>query len=95
MRDCLDLGFYVSFTCNITYKKSQGLRDLIKIVPLDRFCLETDGPYLSPEGCRGKRNEPGFVRLLAEEIARIKGIAVEGVAEATTANAKDFFNLPI
>ncbi len=93
LKDCLDLGYYVSFTCNVTYKKSQALRDILKIVPLDRFCLETDAPYLSPEGYRGKRNEPWFVALLAQEVAKIRGCSLEEVANATTANAKKFFGI--
>lgn len=93
LKDCLDLGYFVSFTCNITYKKSQQLRDIVKIVPLDRFCLETDAPYLSAEGYRGKRNEPWFVSLLAQEVAKIRGIPVEEIARATTENAKMFFGI--
>jgi len=93
LKNCLDLGYYVSFTCNITYKKSQHLRDILKIVPLDRFCLETDAPYLSPEGYRGKRNEPWFVSLLAQEVANIRGVSLEDVAYATTENAKKFFGI--
>jgi TatD DNase family protein len=95
MIDCLDLGFYISFTCNITYKKSQDLRQLVKKAPLDRICLETDAPYLSPEGFRGKRNEPGFVRLLAQAVADIRGLALEDVARATTENAKKFFSIDV
>jgi len=91
---CLELGFYVSFTCNVTYKKAQALRDTARGVPLERLMLETDAPYLSPEGFRGQRNEPRQVRFVAETIARIKGIDPETVAAATTANAKAFFNLP-
>ncbi|MDD5079675.1 MAG: TatD family hydrolase [Candidatus Omnitrophica bacterium] len=93
MRQCLDLGYYLSFTCNITYKKAENLRQLLKIAPLDRICLETDAPYLSPEGYRGKRNEPWFVKMAAEEIARVRGISFEEVCRATTENAKKFFNL--
>lgn len=92
---CLDRGFYVSFTCNITYKKSDALRDVLAYVPADRLCLETDGPYLSPEGHRGKRNEPMFVRLLAEKVASLRGESLDAVASATTGNAVRFFNLPI
>jgi len=61
MKSCLDMGFYISFTCNITYKKAQNLRDLVKLIPMDKLLLETDAPYLSPEGFRGKRNEPAQV----------------------------------
>jgi len=93
LKECLDLGFFISFTCNITYKKAEDLRSLVKVVPLERLMLETDAPFLSPEGFRGKRNEPSGVRLLAEEIARIKEISVDEIAGVTTANAKEFFKL--
>jgi TatD DNase family protein len=93
LKNCLDLGFLISFTCNVTYKKAQDLRDIIKLVPLDNLLLETDAPYLSPEGSRGKRNEPSAVRMLAEFVADIKGLSLDSVAYATTANAKRFFNL--
>lgn len=93
LRSCLDLGLFVSFTGNITYKRSQELREIVRLVPADRFCLETDAPYLSPEGHRGTRNEPGMVRLLAEEVARIRGASVGEVAECTTRNARSFFRL--
>lgn len=92
LRACLDLGFFISFTCNITYKKAQGLRDVAKLIPLDRLLLETDAPYLSPEGLRGKRNEPLNVRYVAEEIAKIKRVSTEEIAKITTNNAKNFFN---
>ena len=62
--------------------------------PLDRLMLETDAPFLSPEGFRGKRNEPMHVKLLAEEISRIKKINIEEVAKVTTDNARSFFGLP-
>jgi len=93
LKQCLELGFFVSFTCNITYKKAENLRIVAKATPLDRIMLETDCPYLSPEGQRGKRNEPQAIKLLAEEIARIKAISAEEVANITTANAKRFFKL--
>ena len=85
--------FFISFTCNITYKKADNLRRLVKAVPLDKLLLETDAPFLSPEGFRGTRNEPCQVRLLAGEIARIKGLELGEIAACTTANAKCFFNL--
>ena len=89
----LDLGFFVSFTCNITYKNANNLRAIVKETPLEKLLLETDAPYLAPEGLRGARNEPAFVKLLAEEVAKIKEVSMEEVARATTANAKLFFNL--
>jgi len=88
---CLDLGFFVSFTCNITYKKAQNLRDIVKLIPIDRLMLETDCPYLSPEGFRGKRNDPSFVKMLAEGVAQLRGITFEEVANVTTANVRKFF----
>jgi len=93
LREILDLGFYVSFTCNITYKKAQKLRDIVRIAPLERIFLETDAPYLPAEGYRGKRNEPWFVRILAQEIAKIKGISFEEVSRVTTKNAEGFFKI--
>jgi len=93
LKECLDSGFYISFTCNITYKKAQALRDMVKLTPLDRLMLETDAPYLSPEGFRGKRNEPMQVKLLAEAVSLIKGVSIEEIADKTTRNAKEFFKL--
>ena len=94
LKKCLDSGFFISFTCNITYKKAQDLRRYVKLTPLERLMLETDAPFLPPEGFRGKRNEPAYVKLLAREIARIKGVSPEEVAGVTTDNARRFFNLP-
>ncbi|MDD4893695.1 MAG: TatD family hydrolase [Candidatus Omnitrophica bacterium] len=94
LKKCLDSGFLISFTCNITYKKAQGLRDIVKLTPLDRMMLETDAPFLPPEGFRGKRNEPAYVKILAEEVARIKAIGIDEIARVTTENAKRFYNLP-
>lgn len=91
LKDCLSLGFFISFTCNITYRKADNLRNLVKITPLERLLLETDAPFLPPEGLRGRRNEPLYVKNLAGEIARIKEIDLDEVARVTTANAKSFF----
>lgn len=93
LKECLDLGFFISFTCNITYKKAQNLRRIAKLTPLEKIFLETDAPFLPPEGMRGKRNEPLFVKQLAQELAGIKEVSVEQIAAVTTANAKRFFNL--
>ncbi len=93
LKECLSLGFFISFTCNITYKKADNLRELVKAVPLERLLLETDAPYLPPEGLRGKRNEPAYVKHLAEEVARIKEVGLDEVAAVTTDNAKQFFNI--
>ncbi|KPK97083.1 MAG: hydrolase TatD [Omnitrophica WOR_2 bacterium SM23_72] len=93
LKECLDLGFFVSFTCNITYKKAEALRDLVRVAPLERLLLETDAPFLPPEEFRGQRNEPLYVRHLAREIARIKEISLDEVARVTTHNAKKFFRI--
>ena len=93
LKECLDLGFLLSFTCNVTYKKADNLRNIVKDAPLEKILLETDAPYLAPEGLRGRRNEPLNVKILAETIAQIKQIGVEQVARVTTDNAKKFFNL--
>ncbi len=92
---CLDLGLSISFTCNVTYKKSEALRELVKYVPSDRILLETDCPYLSPEGQRGKRNQPANVRLLAQFIADLRGCSLEDIAKNTSENAIRLFQLSI
>jgi TatD DNase family protein len=89
----LDLGLYVSFTCNLTYKKAENLKELARSVPLERLLLETDAPFLPPEGFRGKRNEPGYVRYLAEELARIKGVDKDMIGRITSDNAQRLFRL--
>lgn len=94
LKKCLDKGFLVSFTCNITYKKADALRAVLGYVPLDRLMLETDAPYLPPEGLRGRRNEPSFVRELADHIAAIIKKPFEEISAVTTLNAKKFFNIP-
>lgn len=94
LKECLGLGFFISFTCNITYKKADRLRELLELTPLDRLMLETDAPFLSPEGFRGRRNEPMQVKLLADEIARIKETGIEEIARVTADNARKFFHLP-
>lgn len=93
LRRCLDLGAFVSFTCNLTYKKSEALREACRFVPRDRFFLETDAPYLAPEGKRGRRNEPAYLVGLAREVAVVKEMAFDEVCSATTNSALDFFRI--
>ncbi len=94
LKICLDIGFFISFTCNITYKNADKLREIVKLVPMDRLLIETDAPFLAPQDFRGKRNEPMHVRYVAEEVARIKGLSFEEVAKITTDNAIRLFRLP-
>ncbi|MCG2711898.1 MAG: TatD family hydrolase [Candidatus Omnitrophica bacterium] len=93
LKDCLDSGLKVSFTANITYKKADGLRALVYYVPLEEMFLETDAPFLTPQAKRGKRNEPSYTRYVAQEVARIKNVDEEKVADITTSNARLFFNI--
>jgi TatD DNase family protein len=90
-RKYLDLGFIVSFTGIITFKKSDALREVVKMVPLDRITVETDSPFLAPMPHRGKKNEPAYVRLVAEAVAAIKGVSVEELARVTHANIQRVF----
>lgn len=85
----IDLGLYISFSGNITYKKSD--RSFLKDLPLDRILIETDAPYLSPEPLRGRRNEPKNVRLTMEKIASEIGISADELEKITTENARRFY----
>lgn len=89
----LDLGFYLSFTGIITFKNADPLRQVLRQVPLDRIFVETDSPYLTPVPHRGKRNEPAYVRLVAEAMANIKGVSVEEIAQITTRNVGELFKI--
>ena len=90
----IEMGFNVSFTGNITFKKTD-LDAVIRQTPLERLMLETDSPYMTPVPYRGKRNEPMHVRLIAEKIAKIKSINFDEVVSMTTKTARKFFNLTI
>lgn len=85
---CIDMNFYISFAGPVTFKNAKQPKEVALNVPLDRILIETDCPYLAPHPHRGKQNEPAYVSLVAEEIATIKGLTYEEVAEATTDNAK-------
>ena len=90
----IELGGYVSFSGILTFKRSEELRALARALPLDRLLVETDAPYLAPVPHRGKRCEPGYTRHTAEVLADARGVSLETVAEATTANARRLFKLP-
>ncbi len=89
----LDLGFHVGLGGTLTFKNG-GVPDAIEAVPLERIVLETDAPYLAPAPHRGKRNEPAYVRLVAERLAEVKGVPLAEVEAITTANAQALFGLP-
>ncbi|MCY7317707.1 MAG: TatD family hydrolase [Ramlibacter sp.] len=90
-RAALDLGFYISFSGIVTFKKAQDLRDVAGFVPLDRLLIETDSPYLAPVPYRGKVNNPSYVPYVARQIAEVRGIALEAVAQATSSNFERLF----
>lgn len=92
-RDCLDIGFMISFAGNVTFKKADNLRDAARIVPLDRLLVETDCPYLTPIPYRGKRNEPARVVETAKFLAEFYDVEFEELAEATTENFLKFFKI--
>jgi TatD DNase family protein len=88
----LDLGLYISFSGILTFKNAQDLRDVAQFVPMDRILIETDSPYLAPVPHRGKTNNPSYVPFVAKQIAEIKGMTVEAVAEATSRNFDQLFS---
>ncbi|MDF2926275.1 MAG: hydrolase, TatD family protein [Paenibacillaceae bacterium] len=90
---CLDMNFHISFGGPITFKNAVQPKEVLARVPLHRLLIETDAPYLTPHPYRGKRNETGYVKLVAEAAAEIKGISVEELARATTQNAIFLFGL--
>lgn len=89
----LDFGLYISFTGNITYKGNDTIREIAKSVPNDKILIETDSPYLPPEPYRGKRNEPIYVRIVANKIAELKNLSIEEIARITNQNAKALFKI--
>jgi len=91
----LDLGFYISVSGVITYKKTEALQDAVRFSPLDRLMVETDSPYLAPVPYRGKKNEPAWVVETAKKVAELKGVSVEEVSMVTTRNAAEFFRFSL
>jgi TatD DNase family protein len=90
---CLDMGFYISFAGPVTFKNARRLQEVAGEVPLDRLLVETDCPYLTPEPWRGKRNEPAYVKYVAQRIAAIRGLELEDLAQAVCASACRLFRL--
>lgn len=91
-RAALDLGFYISLSGIVTFKNATDLRDVARLVPMDRLLIETDSPYLAPAPHRGKTNTPAFVPLVAQQIADVKGVSLETIAQATSENFERLFD---
>lgn len=92
IKEGLKLGFYISFSGNITFKNAKS-EPAVTLVPMEKMLIETDSPYLTPEPFRGKRNNPAMVKLVAERISQIKGISLEDVTKITYKNANEIFNV--
>ncbi|HZV53799.1 MAG TPA: TatD family hydrolase [Rhodocyclaceae bacterium] len=91
----VEMGFYVSFSGIVTFKNAASLKEVAAELPLDRLLVETDAPYLAPMPHRGKTNEPAFVRHVAEEVARLRGMSFEALAQVTTANFCRLFRVSL
>lgn len=90
-RASIELGFYISFSGIVTFKNAQEIRDVAKAIPIDSILIETDSPYLAPAPNRGKTNEPSYVRYVLEEVARVKDLPIDVVAQKTTENFHRLF----
>lgn len=91
----IGLGFYISISGPVTYQNAQRLAGVVAAIPLERLLVETDCPYLAPHPLRGQRNEPAHVMLVAERIAALRGMAIDELAEVTTANAEALFGIRV
>jgi len=92
-RRLLDMGFFLSFAGNVTYNRSDRIREAARFVPSDRYCIETDAPYLAPGKYRGKVNEPAYCVITAEFLAGVRKVGFDTLAEETTRNAKSALGL--
>jgi TatD DNase family protein len=93
-RRAMDEGLFVSFSGIVTFKRSQALREVARSIPLDRLMVETDAPFLAPQGHRGQRNEPLWVSVVGEVLAELHDCSPEQLAEHTSLNARRLFRLP-
>ncbi|MCM3620544.1 TatD family hydrolase [Sutcliffiella horikoshii] len=92
-KECMEMNFFISFGGPVTFKNAKKPKEVVKEIPMEKLLIETDCPYLTPHPYRGKRNEPAYVRLVAEQVAELKNMTIEDVAEKTTANAKKLFGI--
>jgi TatD DNase family protein len=93
VQEFLDMNFYISLGGPVTFKNARAPKEVAKMVPADRLLIETDCPYLAPHPNRGKRNEPAYVKLVAEQIAELRGIGYEELAELTMRNAERLYQI--
>lgn len=92
-KECLELGFYISFGGPLTFKNAKKPKEVAAQIPLDRLLIETDSPYLTPHPFRGKRNESSYVKLVAQSLAELKGLTFEEICQITLENGKRVFQL--
>lgn len=92
-RELVELGFYISFTGNVTFTKADNLRRVLQRVDVDNLLLETDAPFMAPQRYRGQRNEPAYIPIIAEKIAEVHGLRVDDVARATSYNVQKLFGI--
>ncbi len=95
MKKFLDLGFYISFSGIVTFPKAHEIHECAKIVPSDRYLIETDAPFLAPVPYRGKRNEPAFVESVAKSLANLRSCKFKNIAEESSKNAEDLFKFDL
>ena len=95
MKECVKQGYYIALGGIVTFKNAQKPKEVAKEVPLERLLVETDCPFLTPHPHRGEENEPAYVKFVAQEIANLKGISFDEVADATTQNALKVFNIEV
>ena len=93
-QELLKLGWYLGFDGPVTYKNARRAPEVAAVTPLDRMLIETDSPYMTPVPYRGKRNDSGYVHLVAEKLAEWKGVTPEEMARITTENGKRLFRIP-
>ncbi len=92
-KELIEMGFYISFAGPLTFNKAEKTREVARNIPLDRILLETDSPYLAPHPYRGKENQPAFVKIIAKKLAEIHNLSLEEIANITSKNAVELFNL--
>lgn len=93
-RELLKMGWYLGFDGPVTYKNARRAPEVAAVTPLDRMLIETDSPYMTPVPYRGRRNDSGYVHLVAEKLAKWKGVTPEEMARVTTENGKRLFRIP-